>query len=39
LHTPFVSITRKVAEKDDVYDGRRQLFIEWENQIFSLRLN
>jgi hypothetical protein len=28
-----------VLEKSEIYDGRRQVFFEWENQILSVRLN
>ena len=33
LHTPFVCITQAVVEKSEIYDGRRQVFVEWEDQI------
>jgi hypothetical protein len=27
-----------VLEETEIYDGRRQVFVEWENQIFSLEM-
>ena len=32
-------IMRAVAEKSEIYDEKRQVFVEWKNEIFSLRLN
>jgi hypothetical protein len=30
---------RAVEEKSEIYGGGRQVFGEWKNQIFSLKLN
>ena len=41
LHTPLpvMCITWPVVENSEIYDGRRRVFVEWKNQILSLRLN
>jgi hypothetical protein len=32
-HTISLCITRAVVEKSEIYEGRRQVFVEWEDQI------
>jgi hypothetical protein len=28
-----------ILEETEIYDGRRQVFVEWKKLIFSVRLN
>jgi Transposase zinc-binding domain len=39
VHRSVLSTMRIEVKKSEIYNGRRQIFVEWKNQIFSLRLN
>jgi hypothetical protein len=35
LHTPFVMYHAGGSRESEIYDGRRQYFVEWETQFLA----